>query len=206
MGGGIAARAGDAAGARRGGGADVMQGFVYILTNEWMPDIVKIGRTARDVELRASELWQTGVPAPFDVFTKVSTPDCVGLEAKMHGALRKYRVAKNREFFRVPVYRLPNIARILRRLQREQIQDYLTQLDCDLDVVRIHALVKEEGIERLAIAAGVPAWLVAEAVSRLTVDEIMPAVERAKDAYLLDDPQYLADWWEWRPEREGEDQ
>ena len=35
-----------------------MDGTVYVLTNPAMPDLVKIGKTTRDVSLRLSDLYQ----------------------------------------------------------------------------------------------------------------------------------------------------
>ena len=43
-----------------------MEGRVYFLTNPAMPNMVKIGKTTRDVELRLGELNSTGVPLPFE--------------------------------------------------------------------------------------------------------------------------------------------
>ena len=43
-----------------------MEGSVYVLTNPAMPNMVKIGKTTRDVELRLADLYSTGVPLPFD--------------------------------------------------------------------------------------------------------------------------------------------
>ena len=40
-------------------------GSVYILTNEAMPDLIKIGCTTRTAEERAQELYTTEVPHPF---------------------------------------------------------------------------------------------------------------------------------------------
>ena len=43
-----------------------MEGSVYFLTNPAMPNMVKIGKTTRDVELRLADLYSTGVPLPFE--------------------------------------------------------------------------------------------------------------------------------------------
>ena len=57
-------------------------GYVYILTNEAMPNLVKIGYTDRTPEERAAELYKdqnsavTGVRVPFDVFKKELTMAC----------------------------------------------------------------------------------------------------------------------------------
>ena len=43
------------------------KGIVYLLTNECMPGIVKIGMTSRaDMDNRLKELYTTGVPQPFE--------------------------------------------------------------------------------------------------------------------------------------------
>ena len=40
------------------------EGYVYVLTNEAMPGLVKIGRTtANDPQTRVSNLYTTGVPS-----------------------------------------------------------------------------------------------------------------------------------------------
>ena len=45
-----------------------MPNIVYVLTNQAMPGIVKIGMTERDdVQRRMNELYSTGVPLPFRV-------------------------------------------------------------------------------------------------------------------------------------------
>ena len=43
-----------------------MEGSVYVLTNPAMPNMVKIGKTTRNVELRLADLYSTGVPLPFE--------------------------------------------------------------------------------------------------------------------------------------------
>lgn len=76
------------------------KGYVYILSNPSMPGLVKIGRTIRSVDGRASELYQTGVPTPFVVEHFVLSPNCVELEGDIHGMMPDLRVGVGREFFR----------------------------------------------------------------------------------------------------------
>jgi len=45
----------------------VVRGWVYIITNESMPDLVKIGYSKKDPILRAKELNNTGVPHEYRV-------------------------------------------------------------------------------------------------------------------------------------------
>lgn len=72
------------------------RGYVYILTNEAMPGLVKIGKTTRCVDGRANEIYQTGVPLPFVVYNYVETPDCHTLELTMHEILADLRVSQSR--------------------------------------------------------------------------------------------------------------
>ena len=43
-----------------------MEGSVYVLPNPAMLNMVKIGKTTRDVELRLADLYSTGVPLPLE--------------------------------------------------------------------------------------------------------------------------------------------
>lgn len=75
-------------------------GFVYLLTNEYMPDVYKIGCTERAPHARAAELSaSTGVPAPFKVFCYIEVTDCHAVERQMHEWLKHCRISPNREFF-----------------------------------------------------------------------------------------------------------
>jgi len=76
------------------------KGFVYILTNEFMPGLIKIGRTESNPKARASQLFTTGVPGGFKIAEAVKTNDCKGLEAQMHDWFAPVRVNSRREFFR----------------------------------------------------------------------------------------------------------
>jgi len=74
--------------------------IVYILTNEAMPGLIKIGRTDDgNLETRIKQLDTTGVPLPFECFYAVKVDDAVAVEDKLHAGLDDVRVRKRREFF-----------------------------------------------------------------------------------------------------------
>ena len=79
-------------------------GYVYILTNAGMPNLIKIGYTSRTPEARASELYDkiTGVPMPFEVAHKLPCKNPQKLESQIHEALKAFRPNKDREFFKYP--------------------------------------------------------------------------------------------------------
>lgn len=66
-------------------------GFVYVISNEAMPGMVKFGVTQTSPAQRAKELVSTGVPAQFDVdyFCVVYNP--YDLETTVHNALGEHR-------------------------------------------------------------------------------------------------------------------
>lgn len=80
-------------------------GYVYILMNLSMPDLVKIGLTTRTLDERITELsGATGVPTPCILIYRRFFENCLVAENKMHSLLSDYRLSNNREFFKIPVY------------------------------------------------------------------------------------------------------
>jgi T5orf172 domain len=74
--------------------------FVYILINEAMPGLIKIGRTTTSVKQRISELnAPAGIPLPFTCYYAARVEDCVLVERKLHDAFGDHRVRERREFF-----------------------------------------------------------------------------------------------------------
>ncbi|WP_419872770.1 GIY-YIG nuclease family protein [Candidatus Pristimantibacillus sp. PTI5] len=72
-------------------------GFVYILINQSMPGLLKIGMTTRDTVERVLELSSaTGVPTPFMLAYKKQFANCKLAEEKMHSLLDEYRVSSGR--------------------------------------------------------------------------------------------------------------
>lgn len=75
-------------------------GFVYVLANEHMPNVFKIGCTERSPHARAAELSNhTGVPSAFRVVCYIEVPDFQAVEKRIHAFGAQYRINPNREFF-----------------------------------------------------------------------------------------------------------
>lgn len=78
-----------------------MEETIYILINECMPGLVKVGKTSTNVEQRMRELYTTGVPYPFQCFYAAAVSNGEFVEKKLHDAFGDHRVPTNREFFRI---------------------------------------------------------------------------------------------------------
>ena len=74
---------------------------VYILTNEAMPGIIKIGWTDNSIEQRMKELDKTATPLLFTCYYAKRVNDPTFVESKMHQAFDEFRIRDNREFFRM---------------------------------------------------------------------------------------------------------
>lgn len=71
---------------------------VYILTNESMPEVIKVGITS-DLVQRLKQLDNTSTPLPFECFYAVEVEEAAKIEKLMHQGLDDYRIRQNREFF-----------------------------------------------------------------------------------------------------------
>ncbi|MFT7005361.1 MAG: tetratricopeptide (TPR) repeat protein [Sulfurimonas sp.] len=81
-------------------------GYVYVLMNPSMKDLVKIEKTTREPQERAKELSSTtGVPTPFIVVYDCYFKSCSEAECFVHTLLENkgFRVSSNREFFEIPI-------------------------------------------------------------------------------------------------------
>ena len=80
-------------------------GYVYILTNpSFREDWVKIGKSARPVDVRSKELDNTAVPLPFEIYATIRTIKYNEVEKLVHeliDSLTDFRIRRNREFFNV---------------------------------------------------------------------------------------------------------
>ena len=83
-----------------------MKGWVYVLSNESLNGLIKIGFSTKDPENRAKELsGDTGVPTPFIVEYEALVDDPHGCEQKAHKLLSEERVNQKREFFQCTIDR-----------------------------------------------------------------------------------------------------
>lgn len=72
------------------------------MINQYMPGVVKIGKTTDAPEKRAKDLSSaTGVPTPFLIAYYIKVDDCDRFEKQIHQVLEKKRVNENRELFRI---------------------------------------------------------------------------------------------------------
>lgn len=78
-------------------------GYVYVMTNEHIPNLIKIGMTTRTPDERSSELSSTGVPGRWSVEYSIFVPNCEKIEKKVHKALKEFRLSEDREFFKVEI-------------------------------------------------------------------------------------------------------
>ena len=77
----------------------VESGFVYILDNEIMPNLYKVGFTARNPDRRAEEISsKSGLPKPFLVKKYWRTNDPYIVEQRIHEKLSDF--AEGKEFFK----------------------------------------------------------------------------------------------------------
>ena len=80
-------------------------GYVYILTNpSFKEDWVKIGKSARPVDIRSKELDNTAVPLPFEIYATLKTTKYSEAEKLIHHYIERFtnlRIRDNREFFNV---------------------------------------------------------------------------------------------------------
>ena len=78
------------------------KGIIYILKNECIPGLLKIGFTTKDAYSRAKEIsTATGVPKPFEVKFIYECNDPYSVEQEIHNELNGVgkRINRKREFF-----------------------------------------------------------------------------------------------------------
>ena len=75
-------------------------GWVYVITNPSMPELVKVGFTTRHPKERAQELNGTGVPHSFVAEYAIRVEDPKALERVVHDHLRRLGLGVNKEWFK----------------------------------------------------------------------------------------------------------
>ena len=78
--------------------------WVYILSNPSLPNMIKIGYTKNEPEVRAKQISaSTGVALPYKVEWAFQCFNGEQLEQEVHRELETYRVNHQREFFDIPI-------------------------------------------------------------------------------------------------------
>jgi len=77
-------------------------GLIYILKNQAMPKLYKVGMTRKVVEARIASLKSTSLPYEFESIKTFHSENCMQLEKWLHRRLKDYRVNGKREFFIFP--------------------------------------------------------------------------------------------------------
>lgn len=115
-----------------------MAGWVYVLSNEFMPGIYKVGMTTTSPETRAKELSSaTGVPFPFVIEAAFHCEDPASSERATHEALKDCRVSQSREFFQ---YDLEGLIDECRQHCDAKVGDEVQILAMDYDVISFESL------------------------------------------------------------------
>ncbi|MGN0237574.1 MAG: GIY-YIG nuclease family protein [Lepagella sp.] len=156
-------------------------GIVYLLTNEAMPGLVKIGKTSRlDLEKRMKELYTTGVPLPFEcVYACKVKLSCMGdLESALHTAFAPCRVNDSREFFRMSPYQAIPILKLMTSMNEGEVTDEVAaEIENDMDDADKAAIAKsrsrrppldfvEMGLQIGSILSFIPELLYVSRLSR----------------------------------------
>lgn len=108
-----------------------MRGYVYVLTNSALPDLVKIGFSTKDPSLRVSELSNTSVPAPFTLLYEVLVEDPYSLEQAIHKELKSINAHEGKEFFRIsPEKAIHTVRCLIEATSREIYFEPKTSIKC----------------------------------------------------------------------------
>jgi len=75
-----------------------MKGWVYVISNQAMPNLIKVGHSMKDPEIRADELDHTGSPHPYNVEYEMLIDNPYEIEKRVHKLLLDKREGK--EWFR----------------------------------------------------------------------------------------------------------
>ena len=114
--------------------SDEKIGFVYILKNEAMPGIYKIGVTGRDeLDERIDELYtgKTNIPLPFECVFACRVKNYKDVEKIIHNAFIDTRVNPNREFFTIDPER---VTPLLKHLQIDDVTiDIKNKIEKNID-------------------------------------------------------------------------
>lgn len=165
-------------------------GIVYLLVNECMPGLVKIGKTSRhDLKKRMKELYTTGVPLPFECVyaCKVKLSCMDELEKALHAAFAPSRVNEGREFFRMSESQAIPLLKLLTSLNEGEVTDVVAaEIENDLGVADKAAIAKSKS-KRPPLDFFVMGLSVGDVLSFVSDPSVTVTVASAKKVYFHDE-------------------
>ena len=117
---------------------------VYILTNESMPDIIKIGITD-NLFRRLKELDNTSTPLPFECFYALEVEDAQSIEKLLHEAFDDKRVRQNREFFNCPLEQAKSALKIAEKMGGRDVTPKEVVVETEQDRQALDSAKKKKG-------------------------------------------------------------
>ncbi|MCG7388785.1 GIY-YIG nuclease family protein [Pantoea sp. ACRSB] len=172
-----------------------MAGWVYVLSNDFMPDIYKVGMTTTSPEIRAKELSSaTGVPAPFKIVAAYHCNDPAQSERDAHEELASYRINESREFFKLEIEELTDACEAcceanVNRSVQDLANDYHIISFEKLDHLNLASLFEDIGLnvfgDKMAIAERL-IRLGAERVFKVMTDNYQSLVLNENKAYAIE--------------------
>ena len=117
---------------------------VYILTNESMPDIIKIGITD-NLFRRLKELDNTSTPLPFECFYALEVEDAQSIEKLLHEAFDDKRVRQNREFFNCPPEQAKSALKIAEKMGGRDVTPKEVVVETEQDRQALDSAKKKKG-------------------------------------------------------------
>ncbi len=125
-----------------------VEGWVYVLTNEAMPGLVKVGQTYKTPEIRAQELSDaTGVAAQYVVVYKAFVSNYEQVEKTVHDKLKSAGKHYNKEFFTCKPFEAIRYIRESATIRFEESKE-----DVERKIQHQKSLEAQQEVERQRIA------------------------------------------------------
>lgn len=116
------------------------RGIIYVVTNDIMPGLIKIGVTS-DLNARLKSLYNSSVPHPFDCYYAAEVNDVMWVEDYLHKLFLDDRVSMHREFFTTDPEKVVRVINDIQKSANEVSDD---------DIINIEKS-KNTRLERIAV-------------------------------------------------------
>lgn len=128
--------------------------IVYVLTNEAMPDYIKIGMTRVNMQQRMAQLYTTAVPVPFECYYAGEVEISKNVEKRLHRSFDKFRVNKNREFFEIEPEAAADIIRMVALKDVTPMDDVFETIDDKEAIQKLEKRAERFSFKMVGIVPG----------------------------------------------------